>query len=332
MNLRKSIAVKKGIFLLSTIILLIVGWSAGWYFVAGKIETAISDTKTKLADKGRDIECTNQEVNGFPFRISLNCDEVRYADDVTGVVFEAGELRTAAQTYQPNKAIVELKSPASLTLPNGDRFNTSWKSMRSSLKAGLSGPENLSLQGKQVVLIPAKRAKHTMRITDMQLHGRQSGDNDVNLAVVVKEAKSQNGLWPTFNLDTTLLLEDTYKDIVNRTSILRVAKRKGLKGQIENFQYAPIDGGMLEVSGPAEVSKEGLLFGKFNVTVRELPKLINALSKSFPEERQKFADASKAVALLAQKTGKNEIFLPITLRNGKISIGIIPLGKLSPLF
>ena len=166
----------------------------------------------------------------------------------------------------------------------------------------------------------------------MQLHGRQIDDNDVNLAVIVKEAKSQNGLWPAFNLNTTVLLEDTYKDIVNRTSILRVAKRNGLKGQIENFRYAPIDGGMLEVSGPAEVSKEGLLSGKFNVTVRELPKLINALSKSFPEERQKFADASKAVALLAQKTGKNEISLPITVRNGKISIGIIPLGKLSPLF
>lgn len=323
---------KKGIFLLSTIILLIVGWSAGWYFVAGKIETVISDTKTKLADKGRDFECTNQEVNGFPFRISLNCDEVRYADDVTGVIFEAGELKTAAQAYQPNKAIVELKSPARLTLPNGDSFNTSWKTMRTSLKAGLSGPENLSLHGKQVTLIPAKRVKHTMLIKDMQLHGRQIGDDDVNLAINVMEAKSQNGLWPSFDLNTTLLLKDSYKDIVNRTSILRVAKRKGLKGQIENFQYAPTDGGMLEVFGPAEISKEGLLSGKFNVTVRELPKLINALSKSFPDERQKFADAAKAVALLANKTGRNEITLPITVRKGKISIGIIPLGKLSPLF
>ena len=323
---------KKGIFLLGTIILLIAGWSYGWVFVVDKIETAISETKTKLADKGREFECTNQEVNGYPFRISLNCDEVRYADDVTGVVFEAGQLKTAAQAYQPNKAIVELKSPARLTLPNGDRFDTSWKTMRSSLKAGLSGPENISLHGKELTLIPAKRAKHIMKIKDMQLHGRQIGDDDINLALNVLEAKSQNALWPSFNLTTTLLLEDTYQDVMSRTSLLRVAKRKGLKGQIEHFQYAPIEGGMLDVTGPAQISKDGLLSGKFNVTVRELPKLINALSKSFPKERENLADASKAVSLLAKKTGRNEISLPITVREGKISIGIIPLGKLSPLY
>lgn len=323
---------KKGIFLLSVIILLIAGWSAGWSFVVSKVETAITETKTKLAEKGRSFECENQEVNGYPFRISLNCDKISYADDVTGLVLKAEGLKSAAQAYQPNKALVEIKSPASLTLPNGDQFNTSWDSMRSSLKAGLSGPENLSLHGKELTIIPLKNAKHILLVKDMQLHGRQIGENNINLAVNLQEAKSQNLLWPSFDLNTTFLLEDTYSDVMNRTSILRVAKTKGLKGQIERFQYAPIEGGMLEISGPAQVDQQGLLSGKFNVTVRELPKLINALSKSFPKEKQKFADASKAVSLLAQKTGQNEITLPITVRQGKVKIGIIPLGKLAPLF
>ncbi len=323
---------KKGIFLLSVILILIAGWSAGWFYVAEKVETVISDTKTRLADRGRDFQCTNQAINGYPFRISLNCDEVLYADEFTGVIFEAGELKSAAQAYQPNKAVVELKPPANLTLPNGDQFNTSWNSMRTSLRAGLSGPENLSLHGKQITFIPAKNPNHTMLVKDMQLHGRQIGDNNVNLAIKLIETRSQNTLWPSFDLSTTLLLEDSYKDIVNRTSILRVAKTKGLKGQIEHFQYSPKEGGMLEVSGPARVSKQGLLSGNFDVTVRDLPKLLTALSKSFPQERQKFADASNAVSLLSKETGKNEITLPITIRDGRISIGIIPLGKLPPLY
>lgn len=323
---------KKGIFLLSVLILLSAAWSAGWYYVVGKVETVISDTKVKLSDKGRDVKCSNQKIDGYPFRISLNCDDVRYADEVNGVIFEAGKLRTAAQAYQPNKAIVELSSPASLRIPNGEEFNTAWNSMRSSLKLGLSGPENLSLHGKAITLIPVKRAEHEMRIKDMQVHGRQIGEDDINLAVNLIETKSQNALWPSFNLNSTFLLEGIYKDVMNRTSLLRVAKSKGLKGSIERFQYMPDEGGMLEVKGPAQVSQAGLLTGKFDVTVRDLPQLLNALSKSFPEEKQKFADASKAVSLLSKKTGKEEITIPITVRNGRMSIGIIPLGKLPPLF
>ena len=323
---------KKGIFLLSILILLTAGWSAGWYYITDKVETTVVKTKTRLAEKGQDLECANQQVNGYPFRISFNCDEIRYADKLTGVIFEAGELRSAAQAYQPNKAVIELKSPANLTLPNGDRFSTSWNSMRSSIKAGLSGPENVSLHGRDITLTPSRDIKHTILVKDMQMHGRQIGEDDINLAVNLTEAKSQNILWPSFNLSTIVLLQNSYKDAMSRTSILRVAKRKGLKGKIERFQYSPQEGGMLEFSGPAQVSKEGLLSGTFDVTVRDLPKLLTALGKSFPAERKKFEDASKAVALLAKKTGNNEITLPITARQGNISIGFIPLGKLAPLF
>lgn len=323
---------KKAIILLSVLFLLVAGWSAGWHYVTSKVETAIQETKTKLADKGREFECENQQIDGYPFRISLNCDTFVYSDDVTGLSLQAGQLKTAAQVYQPNKAIMEVSSPANLRLPNGNRFNTSWSSMRSSVKAGLSGPETISLHGKDVNLVPEQNARQTMQIKDLQLHGRQIGENDINLAVGVKEAKSDSALWPAFNLDTVLLLEDTYKDVMARTSLLRLAKQKGLKGKIERFQYTPQEGGALEVTGPAEISKDGLLSGKFNVTVRELPKLLNALGKSFPEEREKLADASKAIAMLSSKTGKEEVSLPITIRQGSMSIGIIPIGKLPPLF
>ena len=323
---------KKGIFLLSVLILLSAAWSAGWVYVVGKVETVIADTKVKLADKGRDVNCANQQIDGYPFRISLNCDEVNYADGATGLVFEAGKLRSAAQVYQPNKAIVELSSPANLRLPNGEAFKTDWSSMRSSLKVGLSGAENLSVHGKEINLVPTNRTEHTMQIKDLQVHGRQIGEDNINLAVNLIEAKSENQIWPSFNLDSTFLLEGIYKDVMSRTSLLRVAKSKGLKGTIERFQYTPNEGGVLSVKGPAELGRNGLLTGKFDVTVRDLPQLLNALSKSFPEEEKKFNDASRAIALLSQKTGKEEITIPITVRNGSMSIGIIPLGKLPPLF
>lgn len=322
---------KKGIFLLSTIFILIAGWSGVWFFVSGKVETTISETKTKLEQKGRTFDCANQEVNGYPFRISLNCDAVRYTDQTTGIRIEAGKLKSAAQAYQPNKAIVELNSPANITLPNSNAFNTSWSSLRSSLKVGLSGPQTLSIHGKEVVITPKDTSAQTILIKDMQVHSRQVGENNINLALNLDEATSQSILWPGFDLSATILLEDTYQDIIDRKSLLRVVKTTGLKGDIERLLYSPLKGGKLEISGPVSINPEGEISGKFEVIVSDLPDLIIALSESFPNEKRKFEDASKAINLLAIKTG-NEIRLPITVFNGKASIGIIPLGKLDPLF
>jgi len=323
---------KKGIFLLGMMILLTAGWSGIWYYVSGKVETVIAETKSRLADRGREFECSNQEINGYPFRISLNCDTVRYSDDATGLRVETGKMRTAAQAYQPNKAIAEVSSPANLQLPSGENFETTWQSMRSSISAGFSGPESLSLHGQQVVVAPTNGRRHALTIRDLQFHGRQVGENSVNLAINMKEAKSQTDAWPAFDLASTFLLQDTYSDIINRTSLLRVARSKGLKGNIQRFRYAPAEGGTLEIKGPAEVSPQGLLSGKFDVTVRDLPQLIDALAESFPQERQKFADASRAASLLSDKSGKRELTLPVTIRNGAVSIGIIPIGEINPLF
>ncbi len=321
---------KKGIFLISITLLLIVGWSAGWFFVADKAETVIEKTKIKLTEKDRAFECTNQEINGYPFRISLNCDDIRYTDDVSGITFKAGTLKSAAQAYQPNKAIVELQSPASLSFSNGEQFNTTWASMRSSLKIGLSGPDNISLQGKGLELNSTNNIDQTINIEDIQLHGRKIGEDNINLAFSLDKTRSQNKLWPAFNLNTVFLLENSYQDMINRTGLIKLAKAKGLSGKIEKFQYAALEGGALEITGPAQVNAQGVLSGKFNVTVRDLPKLINALKQSFPQEQQKFQDISGAIALLGN--AGDEIKLPISIRNGTVSIGILPVAKLPPLF
>ena len=323
---------KKGILLTLIVLLLVAGWFGGWFFVADKVETTLSDTKTKLAEDGKSLECANQELSGFPFRVGVRCETFSYTDEESGVSLEMGELKTAAQAYQPNKAVMEMASPANLTLPNGDRFNTSWKSMRSSLTAGLSGPEKFSLQGSDVVIVPLKKTRQTALIGDLQLHGRQVEDNDVNIAVTLQNAKSQNAIWPGFDLQATILLEDSYSDLLGRTDIIRLAKSKGLSGEIENFVYRPSEGGMLKVSGPAQIDTQGLLSGKFEVSVNELPQLLRSLGKTFPKDEKKFRDASKAATLLAKRSGNGEITIPVDVRNGQVNIGLIPVGKLAPLF
>ena len=321
---------KKGIFLICITLLLIIGWSVGWFFVSGKVETVLTDTKTKLAEKGKAFECTNQQVDGYPFRISLNCDDIRYTDDSAGITFKAGQLKSAAQAYQPNKAIVELQSPANLNLQNGEQFNTTWNSMRSSLKAGLSGPENISIHGKDINFLPTNNLEQAIDLKDFQLHGRKIGDDNVNLALNLKGASSPANLWPAFDLTSTFLIENSYQDMIKRTGLLHVARTKGLKGKLEAFQYEPTNGGTLEISGPAQVNTQGVLSGNFNIKIRNLPKLINALSKSFPQERDKFQDISGAISLLGNSG--NEISIPITVRNGKVSIGILPIASIPPLY
>lgn len=323
---------KKGIFLLALTALLVAGWSGVWHFVSGKVETTLSQTKTRLAERGQEVECANQQVNGYPFRISVNCDSVFYRDERTGLRFEGGELKSAAQAYQPNKSVVELASPASLQLPGGEQLSANWELLRSSLKLGLEGPTAVSLQGKELQLSGLQNTTRPIAMNEIQMHGRLVGENGLNLAVMLDNVMAEGDPWPGFDFTGTVLLKDAYSDVLERRDLLSLAQTKGLDGTIQTLRYAPLQGGTLELKGPASINRQGLLSGELQITVRDLNSLIASLGKSFPQEKKRFDDIASAISLLPGRASSGEISLPVTVKNGRASVGIIPLGNIPPLF
>ena len=112
------------ILFICLLLLLIGGWVAGWFYVAGQVESTVIRLKQKLSENGQTAECNTQEIGGFPFRISLYCSELHYENTVDGTTLKTGAFKSAAQAYQPNKLVAEVTSPATITLRNRNGFVT----------------------------------------------------------------------------------------------------------------------------------------------------------------------------------------------------------------
>ena len=92
-------------------------YSAGWFYVASKIEDVVADF---IARPGRlTIGCDGLTRTGTPFRIGFACNQTSLKDDATGAMLSAGAIRAVANIYNPGSAVVELDGPANVSLVDG---------------------------------------------------------------------------------------------------------------------------------------------------------------------------------------------------------------------
>ncbi|MGI9353275.1 MAG: DUF2125 domain-containing protein [Rhizobiaceae bacterium] len=323
---------KKTLFLFLIIILLGVIWAFSWQFVAGKVETALVEGKAKLEGQDKLFQCPNQEIGGFPFRISVTCDETSYFDNRKGFYLEAGALRSAAQAYQPGKAIVELEGPAVMTFAHNQTFDVKWKSLRASLSAGISGIEKISTIGKNISLSPTDPNESTLNIQEIQIQARRIERNSIDFATSTRMVGSSKEDWPKFDAAVNVRLNDIYDRISHTPDLVQIAKSIGLEGQLNGLDYISHDGGKISFSGPMQIDKQGYLSGKFNMTVSELQPLVRSLAKAFPDYQVEFLQAESAISLLNSGNNSMELKLPVTVSKGRVNMGIVPIGNIPRLF
>lgn len=323
---------KRTLFLLVVILLIGVGWWFGWHYVASEIDARIDSTNTRLAERGREVICSERTISGFPFRVSVECAETGFTDANSRFGFSAGSMKSAAQVYQPGKIVGELNGPAEVRLPDGRSLDVAWQSMRSSLSVDTQGLEKISLIGTEVDIKPRDSLTDFVDADKLQFHGRRVKSQDVELAIRSEDISSPQSRWPSFNLSATGRFEGIYHDLLAQPDILRIARQNGLQGNVLRFDYALVSGGSVSFTGPFEIDRSGILSGKFNLVSRDLAKLAQVLRRVFPEHQQMLDQAMPVIELLGGRDGKNEVKVTVTVSRGNASLGLIPVGRIPPLF
>ena len=87
---------RRFLWLAVAIVAMIGLYSGGWYWIAGQVETGVDRTIAALRAGGDDADCTNRGVRGYPFRVGLFCDAVRFTRADSSVSVEGTGLRSAA--------------------------------------------------------------------------------------------------------------------------------------------------------------------------------------------------------------------------------------------
>ena len=312
------------------VLLAILGWAAGWYMAADWLQSHLTQQQQKFAAKGQHLDCIDQDIMGFPFRIGPYCRETRYTSAITGLKIRAGELRSAAQIYQPGKAIVEIDGPAQVILPSGNPLTVEWESFRSGIKASLSGPETLSVEGRTVTVTQPGVREVLGSASNVQFHSRKFAENDVDVALSFDNLNAvfTPDVW---NSNIQFQMQDAYQGIITERSLLRFAIANGIKGQIQDLALESNEGSRIQIKGPFSVSRTGRLSGEFAVSMANLESIANFANTVIPAAAPLISDILAGIKVLSGGNG-GELNITLEASDGKLSFGFIPLGTIPPLF
>ena len=312
--------------------LLGAGWSAGWYYVQGRVGQVLDEQIARLEQSGKIVECQNRSIEGFPFRIVINCPGFLFNDIASGFGFNFQSLKTAAQIYQPGKIVAEMQPVGGLNTPLQGRMAIDWSSLRASVFANLDGVDRFSLLGKEMKVIPVSGDLATAQLGEFQLHGRKADENDVQLAVRMRDVVSDKALWPDFDLETYVKVSGVYSQMIAGKMLDQIGRESGLAGLVEDVIYSPVDGGKVTLSGPFSVDQNGLVTGQFNLVGSDVPALIEALANSNPLFAKDIRSVGTMLSSVAVKNDDGSMAITLLINKGQIMFGLIPVGFLPPVY
>ncbi len=327
--------------LIALIIIAVVGWSAFWFAGSIAAEKVVGEIEQRSAARGDKITCNDRDISGYPFRMEVRCSAAMLSSVGTGLNASVNKVRSIALLYNPGHVIAEADGPLNVSLPEklgvSDKIVATWNTARASVAAGLGGLERASVDSDDIKLVfegPQARAPiGALNISRAQLHVRPNpeGPSDYDVAAEL----------------TDLFATRAGRDLpVMNASVLGKALGVGeaLEYQPEQqFQNWLDNGGAFELtslnfnsmgfsalaSGLLHLSQTGLLSGQVDLEILEIDQLSELVVAIAPRFE---ANAAQMTTLLKNfSAGGETVKIALTVRDGIVSAGILPLGRIPAL-
>jgi hypothetical protein len=324
---------RKFLWLAAGIVLVTGLYSGGWFLAADQIEKRLPAYLAEKRVTGLGGECTDMEVRGFPFRIGLFCDKVRLDDTRHGASASFGALRTAAQVYQPGRAVIELDGPAEIRVSPGVSISADWTLLHASLAATFSGIDRTSLAYDNLtgtVRSPLTGRGLGFGASHGEIHLRQNGDDlDTALSVDKLDLRPEEG--PSLGSPADIAADLTIAGKAEWLQGVSLSPHmlRGAKGELRQLTLDAGDGMSANLSGPFSVSDQGLVSGEFSLTLMNISAWREALVKVIPEETDLINNVANVLSALAG--GKDEATVKLNVRDGTAFLAFVPIGVLPAL-
>mgnify|MGYP001171441259 CR=1 FL=1 len=284
----------RGLFIAPVVLLIAAAaWSGFWFYAASQVGVRADAWRAQEAKSGRNYDCANRTVAGFPFRLEIKCEGASVAlvsQTASNVPFTArlGEILVVAQIYDPKLVIAEFKSPASIAIPEQSPLRVNWSKGRASVVGLPAVPQRGSVVfddaaidrvNANSIAVPVARAKHA------ELHGRLADGSPANNPVIETVLQLNDGsvqgvhpvLAEPFNADIRARLSGL-KDFAPKPWPERFREIAAAGGKVEILQSRVQQGEMIAVAaGTLMLNADGYLDGELQMTVTGLARIVPAL-------------------------------------------------------
>lgn len=322
-------------YLAGFIILLAIIYTGGWFYLANQLESRVATNLAAFKQKGIDATCDNAAASGYPLRLGLECTKVGWADQAKQLSVVAGSFNAAAQIYDPMRIVSQIEGPAAIDAPGMVPLDITWKDLGSSVRLDKPLPKQISVQGNDIVVNQRNAAAGSAPIAIMK-GGKLSfstTEPKMNIAWSFEKLKIADNIVYEHPLPELTGAADI--ELENGFALLAKPERditilRGQSGLLNNVDLGFADGSGIAISGPFSVDNEGRISGDFNVTMRNPEGVAQAMRGILPGEENTISSVLQAMAFVP-KDANGAPTLPITVKNGKMSVGFIRIGRLPSL-
>jgi hypothetical protein len=284
-----------GLYFVPVLVLIAaVAWSGFWFYAASQVGVQADAWRAQEAKAGRDYDCGNRSVAGYPFRLEIRCEDPsvmlvsQTASPQTSFVARLAEILVVAQIYDPKLVIAEFKAPATLAEHGSPpSWSINWSNGRSSVVGLPAVPQRASLVFDDLAIdriggatpAPVARAAH------VELHGRQVDGPTPDSPAIETVLQIAGGtlqdvhplLTQPFNADIHARLNGL-KDFSPKPWPQRFREIQAAGGSIEIMQSRIEQGDLLSVAaGTLRLNANGRIDGELQMTVAGLERVIPAL-------------------------------------------------------
>lgn len=332
---------RRYIVLVVIVVAMAAGWVGFWKYASDRAETIFAQWRVREAGAGRIYDCGSQTVGGFPFRIEVNCADVKIGLTKTQPPLElkTANILAVAQVYQPTLLISEFTGP--LTIAEAGKppgYIANWHFGRSSVRGTPGAPERVAFAFDAPTVSRVSPAEPVASARALATYGRIIEGSVTNRPVIELALNvaqlSVPSVGPLARAPIDIDILGTLRglqDFAPKPWADRLRELQAAGGRFEIANARLKQGDTVAIGGGSfALNARGRLDGQLNLTVAGVEALINSLTAN----RQGLG-LTLGLGLLggnATVEGRPAIALPLRIADGTIYFGPLKIGEVPALF
>lgn len=318
------------------VVIIGLAYSGYWFIGAKGTEKAIAGWASARASEGWQADYSDIATHGFPLRFDTTITEPRFADPRTGVAFSTPQFDILSQSHRPTRIRAQVAQTATLATPL----------QRMEITQEVAEAELFVEPGPSLTLDHASATLNGFAVTSnlgwgVTLEtGRFNTQRDSSNPLKHEISLTAQGLTPSQGLMTSLdpkgLLSHQFEqlELSMTTTFNRAWDIHALEGPRPQpthidltsltAKWGKLD---LRMTGAFDVDARGYPVGKVAIKAQNWREMIEIAISTGMIPQNMSTLALRAGEMLAGLSGrKDTIDAELTLKDGMITLGFIPLG------
>ncbi len=320
---------KRILFLMIFIAVVVAGWSGAWLYAAQRIKSEANAYMASTYDTTRQVDCQQLSVGGFPFRLDVTCTGFSLA--INDLNIQIPQLQATALVYRPTHALIFARGPASIRDSfSGSNRQVNWTTLRASVRTNGWSLARISIEAENLQVIDNLLAPITI-----------AASKSINLHLINDPAAfdEKNNL-QTLGAFATLEAVEIPEISITDGSVQAQITLSAMPGDIRKWTPANLARNWFENQTGIDVLKfEGSdqassfsILGNLTTTAQAMPDgNFDFTSKNLDSRFAPLLDQTGIDVIFGNPAEDGSRYQSYTVRHGVVLAGNIPLLTLAPL-